>query len=64
MVAKNMSLAVVPLHDARLLSSLLDQVFWFSSCSRIKWKDEIEWLLGIERLSIILNVDGTLNDFI
>jgi hypothetical protein len=57
-----MSLVVSILHDARL--GLLDQVFWFSSCSWIKWKGEIEWLLGIERLSILLKFDGIVNDFI
>lgn len=62
MVAKNMSFVLV--HVWLLLGLLvLDQVFWFSSCSRIKWKGEIEWLVGMERLSMILKVDGIVNDF-
>lgn len=42
---------------------VLDQVFWLSSCSRIEWKGEIEWLVGMERLSMILKVNRIVNDF-
>lgn len=61
MVAKNMALVLVHVWLLGLL--VLDQVFWLSSCSRIEWKGEIEWLVGMERLSMILKVDGIVNGF-